>query len=296
LNGLNEFGVAERCNNLNDLNVPEGLKIHSLKKFWSVFKLTWIERLVYRANFCLEILSGILSSLIVVFLWMAVYRSGAREVIGGYTIEEMVTYLLGGGLINSFILTTAENPETSQTIQDGTLSNLLVQPMNPYAIWFVRDLGTKAFFFLLGLAGYLVVFLFFKQYLVLSPSLAHFVLFLVSMMLAALLQFFLFEALSLLAFWVENTYGIRFTMRVIMEVVAGAIIPLSFFPEVLQKLFLLLPFPYLVYLPMRIYLGKMPLDHLAGEFFKEALWIVGLVCLNLVIWKRGVRQYVAMGD
>jgi ABC-type uncharacterized transport system permease subunit len=90
-------------------------------KFWSVFKLVWIERLVYRVNFCLEILSGILSSLIVVFLWMAIYRHAGHEVIGGYSIREMVTYLLGAGLINSFILTTAENPETSQSIQDGTL-------------------------------------------------------------------------------------------------------------------------------------------------------------------------------
>jgi len=34
-------------------------------------------------------------------------------------------YLLGGGLINSFILTRAENRETSQSIQDGPLSTLL---------------------------------------------------------------------------------------------------------------------------------------------------------------------------
>jgi ABC-2 type transport system permease protein len=267
-----------------------------MRKFWSVFKLVWIERLVYRVNFFLEILSGILSSLIVVFLWIAIYRSAAREVIGGYSIGEMVTYLLGAGLINSFILTTAENPETSQSIQDGSLSTLLLQPISPYAIWFVRDLGSKAFFFILGLSGYAVVFFFFRQYLVLSVSLGHLLFFLLSMVLAALLQFFLFEALSLLAFWVENTYGIRFIVRVIMEVVGGAIIPLSFFPQILQKLFLLLPFSYLIYLPMRIYLGKIPLDELPLEFLKESVWIVGLALLNMMIWKKGIRQYVAMGD
>ena len=265
-------------------------------KMWSVFKLTWVERLVYRVNFFLEILSGILSSLIVVFLWMAVYRSSSQEVIGGYSLGEMVTYLLGGGLINSFILTTAENPETSQSIQDGTLSNLLVQPLNPYTVWFVRDLGTKAFYFLLGFAGYIVVFLFFINYLTFSASVGHFICFLISMGLAALLQFFLFEALSLLAFWVENTYGIRFTMRVIMEVVGGAIIPLSFFPEVLQKLFLLLPFPYLIYLPMRIYLGKIPLSEIPAEFLGVTIWITALILLNAIMWKRGIRQYVSMGD
>ncbi len=141
-----------------------------------------------------------------------------------------------------------------------------------------------------------MVFFFFRQYLVLTASLGHFLFFLLSLMLAALLQFFLFEVLSLLAFWVENTYGIRFTMRVIMEVVAGAIVPISFFPQILQKVFLMLPFPFLIYLPMRIYLGKISLNAIAFELMREGVWIVGLVFLNAIIWKRGIRQYVAMGD
>jgi ABC-2 type transport system permease protein len=99
---------------------------------------------------------------------------------------------------------------------------------------------------------------------VIFGSFGHLLFFLVSMIMAALLQFFLFECLSLFSFWVENTYGIRFTMRVIMEIVGGAIIPLSFFPDVLQKIFLLLPFPFLIYLPMKIYLGKIPLQNPSG--------------------------------
>jgi ABC-2 type transport system permease protein len=81
-----------------------------------------------------------------------------------------------------------------------------------------------------------------------------------------------------------------------MEVVGGAIIPPSFFPQILQKIFLLLPFPFLIYLPMRSYLGKIPLDHIPIEFLKEIGWIAGFALLNLVMWKRGIRQYVSMGD
>jgi ABC-type uncharacterized transport system permease subunit len=84
--------------------------------------------MVYRINFFMEVFSGILSSLIIVLLWRAIYRYAGREIIGGYSIGEMNTYLLDGGLINSFILTTAENPETSQTIQDGSLSMMLIKP------------------------------------------------------------------------------------------------------------------------------------------------------------------------
>jgi ABC-2 type transport system permease protein len=268
----------------------------SLSKLWLIFKLVWIERMVYRVNFFLDILSGILSSLIVVFLWMAIYRNADSGMISGYSLGEMVTYLLGGGLLNSFILTTAENPETSQSIQDGTLSTLLIKPFSPYAVWFARDMGGKTFLLMLGVIGYLGVIFFFREYLILFASPGHLLFFVFSVLFAALLQFLLFEALSLLSFWIENTYGIRFTMRVIMEVAGGAIIPLSFFPDILQKFLMLLPFPYMIYLPMQIYLGKIPLDQMPFEFLKESIWIIGLILINFIVWKRGVRQYVSMGD
>ena len=267
-----------------------------LIKWWHVFKLTWIERMAYRVNFVLEILSGIVSALIIVFLWLAVYKSSGRPIIGGYSIREMITYLLGAGLINSFILTTAENPETSQSILEGTLSNLLIKPLNPYGMWFVRDMGTKLFLLSVGLVGYAVVFFFFRNHLIFQPDAASCGLFIVSLGLASVLQFLIFEALSLLAFWVENTYGIRFMMRVIMEVVGGAIIPLSFFPLFIQKIFLLFPFHYLIYLPMRIFLAKIDGPQIPVELLKECGWIFALTLVNVVIWKKGVRQYVAMGD
>jgi len=70
-------------------------------KFGYIFRLVWIERMAYRVNFLMEIASGILSSVIVIFLWIAIYRSAGTEIIGGYSLREMVTYLLGGGRINS---------------------------------------------------------------------------------------------------------------------------------------------------------------------------------------------------
>jgi len=62
-----------------------------MAKLWSTFKLVWIERMVYRVNFFLEILSGILSALIVVLLWMAIYRYSGKYVIGGYSLIKLGT-------------------------------------------------------------------------------------------------------------------------------------------------------------------------------------------------------------
>ena len=261
-----------------------------------IFRLVFLERSAYRVNFCLEIAGGILSILIVVFLWLAVYRFSGRAELGGFSLAEMITYLLGGGVINSFLLTTAENPETSQAIQEGSLSNLLIQPISPYWVWLLRDLAGKTYLGLIGLAGYAIVSLFFRDLLVFCSDPLRLILFAVALVAAALLQYLMFEALNLLAFWVENTYGIRFTMRVIMEVVGGAIIPLSFFPPLLQEAFGLLPFPYLVYFPMQIYLNKVDLAEIVAELGRIAVWMAALAGLNAFLWRKGLSRYTAMGD
>lgn len=268
----------------------------SMIKFWQVVRLVFLERMAYRTNLFLEVFAGILASVIVVVLWSAIFRGAGTTELGGYRLPEMVTYLLGAGLINSFILTTAEHPEASEAIQGGDLSGILIRPINPHLFWFARDLGNKGFHLLLGIAGYVVVLVLFRHLLVPPHGTAHLLLFLFSVGLATIIQFFVFQVLGLLAFWMENTYGIRFTARVVMEVVAGAIIPLSFFPRTLHDLFLLLPFPLMIYLPMRIYLGKIAVAQVPFELCKGIIWIVFLVFLYRHLWARGMRQYVSMGD
>ncbi len=265
-------------------------------KFWHVVRLVFLERMAYRANLFLEVLGGILASVIVVVLWTAIYRAAGTDRVGDYRLPEMVTYLLGAGLINSFLLTTAEHPESSLAIQGGDLSALLIRPISPHLYWLARDLGNKGFFLALGCTGYLAVLVWFRGLLLPPAGPGHLLLFLVSVGVAAIVQFFVFQVLGLLSFWMENTYGIRFAARVVMEVVAGTIIPLSFFPRVLHDLFLLLPFPLMVYLPMRIYLGRIPLGQVPFELGKGVLWVAFLVLLYRILWKRGLRQYVSMGD
>ncbi len=268
----------------------------SMLKFWHAARLVFLERMAYRANFFLEVIGGILASVIVVVLWTAIYKGAGTARIGGYSLPEMVTYLLGAGLINSFLLTTAENPEASQAIQGGDLSGLLIRPVSPHLFWLARDFGSKGFFLLLGFAGYAAVLVFFREFLLPPPGPGGLLLFLASVGLAAVVQFLVFQVLGLLAFWMENTYGIRFAARVVMEVVAGAIIPLSFFPSVLQKIFLMLPFPLMIYVPMGIYLGKIHPDRVPPELGKGIVWIAALAILYRILWTRGIRQYVSMGD
>ncbi|UCF30862.1 MAG: ABC-2 family transporter protein [bacterium] len=268
----------------------------ALTRYWFAFRLVFQERMAYRVNFFLEVLSGIFASLIVVFLWLAVYRSSGTPRVGGFSLAEMITYLLGGGLINTFILTAADNPESSRDILEGDLSGLLIRPMSPYGLWFARDAGSKVFLLILGGLGYAAVLLVFRKYLLGPAGPVSLALTLALVATAALVQFFLFQGLNMLAFWVEQTYGFLFVMRIVMEVVGGAIIPLSFFPDIVQRVFMATPFPYMVYIPMQTWLGRIGPGEAAAALGRSAAWAVALGLINLVLWRRGVRQYVSMGD
>jgi hypothetical protein len=65
---------------------------------------------------------------------MAMSRYSGVDVIGAHFLAEMVICILGAGSISSVLLTTAENREASQTIRDGMISILLIQPINPHWI------------------------------------------------------------------------------------------------------------------------------------------------------------------
>jgi ABC-2 type transport system permease protein len=153
----------------------------------------------------------------------------------------------------------------------------------------------QGFLGLIGLSGYAIISLFFTDLLVFCTDPLRLILFAVALTAAVLLQYLIFEALNLLGFWIENTYGIRFTMRVILEVVGGAIIPLSFFPPMVQKAFVLLPFPYLVYFPMQIYLNKIDLAEILAQLARIAVWMAVLAALNAFLWRKGLSRYTAMG-
>jgi ABC-type uncharacterized transport system permease subunit len=49
-------------------------------------------------------------------------------------------------------------------------------------------------------------------------------------------------------------------------------------------------------MPMKIYLGKIPMSQVPLEMVKEVGWIVGLAIVNGILWKKEVKEYVAMGD
>jgi len=266
-----------------------------MNKYQRIVTTTWQEYFQYRINFFLEILGGIITAVVILFLWLKIYESSGSIQIGGYSISEMITYIIGGGIISSFVLLTAQGDEIDDDINEGTLSYFLVKPMNSSFYWFVRDQCRKFFTLFLGLSGFLIILIFARSFLVLPQTNTLAFLALFAIFLGGIIHFILFYIFSIISFWLGRTWGFRFMIRVVMEIATGAMIPLSLLPGIWRIIIEAMPFKYLVYFPMQIYLGKISTTGIIQNLTYEIIWLVGLVFIGWVIWKQGIKRYTAVG-
>lgn len=266
-----------------------------MKKYWAIVKSTWQEYLTYRFNFFLEVIGGIISMLVIIALWYVIYKEKGQVEINGYSLAEMITYLLLAGLIHSFLWLTAQGDEINDDINQGRLSNFLVKPLNPAFYWLCRDFCRRIMTLTLGLIEFAIIFFLFKNFLIGPASFFHLFLFFLAIILGGFLHFIIFFLFSIIAFWMDQTWGPRFIIRVIMEIATGVIIPLSFFPGFWKTIFDFLPFKYMIYFPLQIYLDKILLYDLVREFFILLIWLIFFGSICWFVWKKGIKQYAAYG-
>lgn len=82
------------------------------------------------------------------------------------------------------------------------------------------------------------------------------ILYLVSLTLAYLINFFFNICFGFTAFVFKNLWGSNLLKTSIVAFMSGSMIPLAFFPKVVSAILSLLPFSSLIYTPVMIIVGK----------------------------------------
>lgn len=267
-------------------------------KYSQVAVTSWQRALVYRWNTLLEVVGYLATTIISISLWQFVFAKTGGQSIRGYTQQEMVTYLIVSGWLASAFWFTAQGNRISNDIKDGVISNYLSKPMGILKYYLAYGLVGKSFQIMLstiGLMGLLIVFRVMGMPFAIHSDLLHVLCFIILFVLAALIQFFIFSATSLFAFWMEEVWGISFVVRVFADIAAGAFLPLTFFSSSWQYFFNFLPFRYIISVPANVLTARLDIRQslfaLAGSF----LWMCIFYLCSLLLLRRGVRHYSAVG-
>ena len=263
-----------------------------MRKYLRVISNVIQESSAYRLNHFLSFLCVAVPLIAIIFLWRTIYAGVST--IKGYSESMMITYyLLSTWLADLTGITLLW--EITSDIKDGNLSVYLLRPMSYQLYQLSAKLGVSLPYSLIG-AGIIIIFVIsFARDFFIPSNLLSIPLFLLTAFLGALLAFQFSYLLSLSAFWLEESSAIQLFVEIFTLLLSGALFPLNLFPTLIYKMMEKLPFQYLIYFPINIYLGRVRGVEIAKGMILEIAWIIILQALIALIWRRGVRRYSAVG-
>lgn len=253
-------------------------------------------QLAYKGAFYLFILVHLFGSFISYYLWMAIYGSSEKAVIGGLTQEEMVVYVFMVYVTGS-VVTASISTMVSEDVVKGTVAMNLIKPIDYRLSLIAMASGNMVYRFLvpsvfiwIGLEIYKI------KVLGLAPvTIAGIYLYLISCVMSFLIYVLFDFCFGMLAFFTTYIFGMRMAKDALLSFLTGQLIPISFFPDAMQRVFDFLPFSSMVYTPVMIYLGKYTGQTLAFMLLRQAAWVVLLYVLGSLIWRQVTRRLVVLG-
>lgn len=248
----------------------------------------------YRSNIIMAVVGRVIMVIVTYYLWKAIYSSSQDSVMKGFTLNEMLTYVMITFLIG--IVTSSDvSFMISDDVKTGAIAMNLIKPINYRRRMVAASIGQFIFMFvLLFLPGAIGI----TSYGIINGvniTFGSIVLFILSMFLGLLINIYYSYIFGLLAFKFYSIWGVGQIAEAIVMLVSGSLIPLTFFPELVQKLFNFLPFSSIVYTPAMIYLNKLSVAQIVNSMILQVIWILILIGLSKVMWNRVVNKLTIQG-
>jgi len=250
-----------------------------------------IGELQYRTAAFLLLVGFLFEPIVYLVVWRSVAESQGGAV-GGYTAAAFTAYFIVWTLVRAMNL--ALTPYVwDWRIQRGRLSEFLVQPAHP----FNRDLGwfagTKFLWIVLWIPVAAVLTLTFRPEL--SPTLFQVFSFAVVIWSGFVVRFLILYVMGMITFWTTRASAIFEIVIAAELLLSGRLVPLSVMPEWVENLAGYLPFKWTFQYPIEVLIGRLSDGEIVFGFAMQAMWIAILGVALVLVWKRAVRRYAAVG-
>jgi ABC-2 type transport system permease protein len=266
-----------------------------MKKYLSIYKISFAQELAYRANFIMWRVRNVLQILLVFFLWSTVFTNPQTELFG-YNRDKILTYVFGIFILRALVL-SSRAVEIAGEIARGDLTNYLLKPINYIKYWFTRDISSKALNLGFATVEIVILYIFLRPTFFIQTNPLQIFLFLASIVLAVVMFFGLMVLVNFVSFWFpEGGWASQFLIIVIFtEFLSGAVFPIDILPEAIQNILYALPFPYLMFFPLQVYLGKLSMNVTLQGLLISGIWMIVMIFAVSQVWARGIKRYSAVG-
>lgn len=260
------------------------------QKWAATIQIAWTKQLAYKLNFMLLVVGPVLVFFFIRYnLWHSIYQIEGITTLQGYNFKQMLAYQVWV-MIVGFIGLGFNGMNLAEDIRLGRISAYLIYP---FGFWQFHACNFLAFELIQGLVSAITLAVVGPlQWVDLSPL--PLLQGLAFCFCVALFWFQINFMIGILAFWLEETWVLRVMMVTLTQFFSGALIPLELFPDWLRQLLNFLPFPYLTWVPVKVFMGQYTGD-LTQAFALILLWAAVALGCSAWLWNRGLKAYTAAG-
>lgn len=264
-----------------------------MKKYLSFWLLKWQQAATHRLRLVIWILFDLSSPLLMMLVFGSIYTQSTPS-IRGLNYPSLITYytlvILVSILVDSHIDETLE-----KLIERGDIANYLVKPLSLLITNLVDEFAWKCFRLLLYLPFLVTLLLLFRNRLTLDVSLTTLPFVFLSLLQASLLFFLLRYSLGLLSFFFTEVWGIVNLQAALVMLLSGKLLPLTFFPPVLQQVNQFLPFQYLLAFPVSLLQGQVKPSQIPLGLAIQGFYVLLFLWIQSLLFKKGLRQVGVVG-
>ena len=266
-----------------------------MRKYWHVIGIGIQNNLTYRVNYLARTLFSFIPLFAMLSLWRTIYAQQNGAPLAGYAPAQMIFYYLMVAVVDVLTAVNEDDWQIAADIREGNISQFLLKPID--YLWYRLCLFCSGRIAFMSMACVpLAVFIFcFRGYFVAPATGTAFVAFLVSIVLTAMLQFFVSYTMAMLAFWFLEISTLIFILFAFEYLASGHLFPLDLLPPALGHALFFTPFPSMLYVPIAIYMGKISGAGIGQGLLLQLLWLVLAYALARFAWRRGIRKYAAFG-
>src|SRR2546429_9697217 len=134
----------------------------NLAKYLSVFNIGLQNTFVYRWNYFLRALFGLIPLAGTVFLWRAIFEEPGGRGFGGYDYGSMIYYYLLTILVSNLVTPTEDDWQIAADIREGQINALLTKPMSYLAYRFSIFLSGRLVYTFVTLPPIALIFIYFR--------------------------------------------------------------------------------------------------------------------------------------
>ncbi|HZU56824.1 MAG TPA: ABC-2 family transporter protein [Actinocrinis sp.] len=227
------------------------------------------------------------------WLWQALYATTKSS--AGLDSRQATTYALLGVFYVAFraVNRWAARDNMVQHMLEGTIAYWFLRPVSPRRFYCIKACGDLGYGACWGAIAYIVCL---TTGVIAPPVSARAGLAaLACMALGLVTLYYLRLLIDLACFWTVVNNQLVIMYEIVQNVLAGALVPLWFFPAWFAAFDRLLPFQGTLNVPLSLYIGRTPVNQFAGALEVQALWIAILAVLSTLVWRRASARVTVLG-